>query len=201
MIAQISETGNSWSVIMDTTQVQTLWKIMEELREANQLEQALSSCLDILCAATGSPKGTIWMLDDQSNRTVAITVSGTADATGESAGPGEGLVGKVVESGQTQMLKAQDVKNIRLAGVDGPALNGLNILCVPVKAVKSTLGCMLLTGKNEPYTEDEQKLLLGLVHEVDDYLNTQVARYDNKDNIRQTAKDVAKDVRRRKNDD
>ncbi|MCR5200940.1 MAG: MarR family transcriptional regulator [Saccharofermentans sp.] len=53
----------------------------------------------------------------------------------------------------------------------------------------------------EPYTEDEQELLLGLVHEVDDYLNTQVARYDNKDNIRQTAKDVAKDVRRRKNDD
>lgn len=53
----------------------------------------------------------------------------------------------------------------------------------------------------EPYTEDEQELLLGLVHEVDDYLNTQVARYDNIDNIRQTAKDVAKDVRRRKNDD
>ena len=53
----------------------------------------------------------------------------------------------------------------------------------------------------EPYTEDEQELLLGLVKEVDDYLNTQVARYDNNDKIRQTAKDVAKDVRRRKNDD
>ena len=53
----------------------------------------------------------------------------------------------------------------------------------------------------EPYTEDEQELLLGLVKEVDDYLNTQVARYDNNDKIRQTAKDVAKDARRRKNDD
>ena len=53
----------------------------------------------------------------------------------------------------------------------------------------------------EPYNDDEQELLLGLVKEVDDYLNTQVARYDNNDNIRQTAKDVAEDVRRRKNDD
>lgn len=53
----------------------------------------------------------------------------------------------------------------------------------------------------EPYNNDEQKLLLSLVKEVDEYLNTQVARYDNDDKIRQTAKAVAKDVRRRKNDD
>lgn len=53
----------------------------------------------------------------------------------------------------------------------------------------------------EPYTGEEQELLLSLVKEVDEYLNTQVARYDNDDKIRQTAKDVAKDVRRRKQDD
>lgn len=53
----------------------------------------------------------------------------------------------------------------------------------------------------EPYTDEEQELLLCLVKEVDEYLNTQVARYDNDDKIRQTAKDVAKDVRRRKKDD
>ena len=53
----------------------------------------------------------------------------------------------------------------------------------------------------EPYTDEEQELLLSLVKEVDEYLNTQVARYDNNDKIRQTAKDVAKDVRRRKKDD
>lgn len=53
----------------------------------------------------------------------------------------------------------------------------------------------------EPYTDEEQELLLSLVKEVDEYLNTQVARYDNDDKIRQTAKDVAKDVRRRKKDD
>ena len=58
-----------------------------------------------------------------------------------------------------------------------------------------------LAARMHGNTEDEQELLLGLVKEVDDYLNTQVARYDNNDKIRQTAKDVAKDVRRRKNDD
>ena len=129
---------------------------MEALRDANQLEEALSRCLDLFCKGTGSPKGTIWMLDDQSNRTVAITVSGTDDATGESAGPGEGLVGRVITSGETQMLKASEVQNLKLAGVDAPAISNKNLLCVPIKTPKDTLGCLLLTGKETPYSEDEK---------------------------------------------
>ena len=141
---------------MDTQHVQILWQVMEALRDANQLEEALSSCLDLFCRGTESPKGTIWMLDDQSNRTVAITVSGTDDATGESAGPGEGLVGQVITSGETVRLKASEVQNIKLAGVDAPAISGKNLMCIPIKTPKNTLGCLLLTGKETPYSEDEK---------------------------------------------
>lgn len=131
---------------------------MEELRESNQLEEALSRSLDLFCRGTGSPKGTIWMLDDQSNRTVAITVSGTEDATGESAGMGEGLVGRVTESGESIMLKAAEVQNIKLAGADSPGITGKNVLCVPIKTPTHTIGCLLLTGKKEPYIEDEKNM-------------------------------------------
>lgn len=140
---------------MDTIHVQTLWQIMEELREASQLEDALSSSLDIFRNATDSPKGTIWMTDDQSHRTIAMMVSGTADATGESAGLGEGLVGQVIESGKTAVLKASEVQNLKLAGVDSPAISNKNVLCVPIKTPKHSIGCLLLTGKEEPYTKSE----------------------------------------------
>lgn len=143
---------------MDTLHAQTLWQIMEQLRSANQLEDALSGCLDIFCRITGSPKGTIWMLDDQSNRAVAITVSGTADATGESAGQGEGLVGRVIKSGESAMLRAQEVQNVKLAGADSPGVTGKNVLCVPIKTLKNTLGCLLLTGKEAPYSEDDKTI-------------------------------------------
>ena len=53
----------------------------------------------------------------------------------------------------------------------------------------------------EPYDEQEQDMLLGLVTDVEDYLNTQVARYDNNSDTKQTAKNVAADVRRRKKND
>ena len=39
---------------MDTTQIQTLWKTMEALKDADQLETALSASLDIIREATGS---------------------------------------------------------------------------------------------------------------------------------------------------
>jgi len=52
----------------------------------------------------------------------------------------------------------------------------------------------------EPYSEDEQELLVNLVSEVDDFMKTQVKRYDNNDKIRETAQQVARDSRRKKSD-
>lgn len=143
---------------MATNNVQTLWLIMEQLREANQLEDALSVSLDLLREATDSNKGSIWMMDDQSGRLIAMMTSGTYDATGESAAPGEGLVGEVAETGETRMLKASEVKGIKLAGPDSTEISDKSILCVPISTPKHTLGCLLLTGKEDgDYTEEDQK--------------------------------------------
>ena len=144
---------------MDTLHAQILWQVMEQLRDANQLEEALSGCLDLFCRGTGSTKGSIWMLDEQSGRTIATNVYGTDDATGESAGQGEGLAGRVVESGETEMYKAADVQDMKLAGVDSPALSGKNMICVPIRTPKHTVGCLLLTGKETEYTEAEKTIL------------------------------------------
>lgn len=143
---------------MDAIYVQTVWQIMEELRDANQLESALSGCLDILCKATSSPKGTMWMMDDQNGRVVCVIVSGTSDSTGESAGPGEGLVGEVSSTGASRVFAASEVNDLKIAGVDSPHISGKNLMCVPVKTPKHTLGCLLLTGKKDGYTEDELKM-------------------------------------------
>lgn len=143
---------------MDTLHAQILWQVMDQLRDANQLEEALSRCLDLFCRGTKSNKGSIWMLDEQSGRTIATNVFGTYDATGESAGPGEGLAGRVVQSGVSEMHKAGDVQNLKLAGVDSPALSGINMMCVPIRTPAHTVGCLLLTGKKTPYTDAEREM-------------------------------------------
>ena len=143
---------------MDTLHVQTLWQVMEELRDANQLEDALARSLDLFCRGTESPKGTIWMHDDQSGRVIALIASGTEDATGESAAPGEGLIGRVTESGETEIHTADETETFKLAGADSPEISGKNFICVPIKTPKHTVGCLLLTGKETPYTEAEQTM-------------------------------------------
>ncbi len=144
---------------MNTLHAQILWQVMDQLHDANQLEEALSRCLDLFCRGTGSTKGSIWMLDEQSGRTIATNVYGTYDATGESAGAGEGLAGRVVKTGETEIHKASEVQNMKLAGVDSPALSGLNLICVPIKTPRHTVGCLLLTGKETEYTEEEKTIL------------------------------------------
>ena len=143
---------------MDSVHVQTLWQIMEQLRDSDQLESALSGSLDILCEATGSPKGSIWMKDDQTGSLIAVTTAGTTDATGESSRNGEGLIGEVSAKGETVIMSAGEVQNIRLAGVDSPAVSGINLMCVPVKTPKHIIGCLLLTGKETGYTEDDKAM-------------------------------------------
>lgn len=143
---------------MDVMNVQTLWQIMEALRDANQLEDALQNSLSIFCEATKSNKGSIWMLDDASKRTVAVMAHGTSAAIGESASAGEGVVGEVVETGESRKYKASEVQKLEYAGVDGPDLTGKSLLCVPIKTLKHTIGALLLTGKPGDYTDEDVEI-------------------------------------------
>jgi len=49
----------------------------------------------------------------------------------------------------------------------------------------------------EPYDESEQELLIKLVDEIDEFIASQLKRYDDTESIRKTATEVAKDKRRR----
>lgn len=143
---------------MEPILVQTLWLVMDKLRDANQLEDALSGSLDIMRNATGSTKGTIWMLDDQSGRAIAIITSGTHESIGESAAPGEGIIGETLASGTSRRYRAEEVRNLKFAGPDSGSITGKNLLCVPIRTPKNITGCMLLSGKEEAYTEDDQNV-------------------------------------------
>ena len=142
----------------DTRNIQMLWRIMEQLREANQLEDALHGSLDLLREATGSEKGSIWMLDALSNRFICIIQSGTSTSLGESAEVGEGLIGEVVQAGEPRRYKAGEAKDIRLAGADSTDISDKTILCVPISTPAHVIGCLLLTCKETDYTEEEQKM-------------------------------------------
>lgn len=90
---------------------------------------------------------------------IALIASNTADAVGESAALGEGIIGEAVKTGEARSFKASEVQHLRSAGADSPEITGKSILAVPIKTPIHTLGCMLLTGKQSgDYTEDDLKI-------------------------------------------
>ena len=54
--------------------------------------------------------------------------------------------------------KIAGLTELELAGADSPEISGKNFICVPIKTPKHTVGCLLLTGKETPYTEAEQTM-------------------------------------------
>ena len=136
--------------------VQTAWQIMESLRDANVLENALSSTLEILQKSIGCEDGAIWMMDDQSESIIAVSCCGPNNYVGMGAKPETGILAKVMSTGNSE--------------TDGPLPDGIplfsdddtthfpleNILCVPLKTPQNTLGCIHLGNKTDgDFTEDE----------------------------------------------
>ena len=143
---------------MDTLLSQTIWQIMEELRDANQLESALAGALDILRNAIGCEEGAIWMLDDQTGRVIAVMSSGEADYTGLSVAVGEGVIGQVTQEGEPVIVNDLSADGVSLTGEDGPDIPPGNALCVPLRTPVHTIGCMLLADKTGGFTEDDSRL-------------------------------------------
>ena len=141
---------------MDTIFVQTVWQIMEELREANQLETALSGSLDILKDVTESVEGVIWMLDDQSERIIAVTSSGATDYTGISVALGEGVIGEVVKSGKSKLVDGDADFGYTLDGAESVDLK--NALVIPLKTPTSIIGCIQLLNSPDGFSEDQIKV-------------------------------------------
>lgn len=143
---------------MDTILTQTIWQIMEELRDANQLEKALSGALDILRNAVGCEEGAIWMIDDQSGRLIAVMSAGQTDYTGISVRTGEGIIGKVTDSGEPLIINDLAAYGEHLAEEDSLETIPDNVLVVPLKTPIHSIGCMMLANKAGGFTEEDSKL-------------------------------------------
>ena len=143
---------------MDTVFVQTVWQIMDELRDADQLEKALAESLEILKTTLDCQEGVIWMLDDQSKRYIALISSGPTDYTGMSIPFGKGPIGEAVESGESKVLYGEACKDFGLSMDDGPQLDAENALLVPLKTPNHVIGCLQLMNKATDFTEEEIKL-------------------------------------------
>ena len=143
----------------DTILVQTIWEIMEELHDADQLENALAGTLDILKNAVDCEEGVYWIFDEQNNRLIAVISSGSNDYTGISITTEEGVVGKAVSDGESIILSGLRGSNTNIAGDEITTDEIDSVMCIPIRTPLKMIGCLMLAGSGKgAFSEADRKL-------------------------------------------
>ena len=93
---------------MNQQQMQAIWLITEKLREAGQLEAALSAGLEIIAKELACEEGSVWVLNRDDNRLYAVVNVGQTDITGFSIEQGQGIAGSTVQRARSGHLRRNE---------------------------------------------------------------------------------------------
>ena len=142
----------------DQNYSQVTYKIMEQLLEVNDLQEALSGSLEIMLKELNSEVGAIWLLDKKSERLYPMFHVGPCDISGISIESGAGIEGIVVKTGKSVIIEDAET-DPRFEGTifDDHGVTTETMLCVPLNDLQETIGCVQLINKKRGgrYTREE----------------------------------------------
>ncbi len=141
--------------------VQATWRIMEQLLEVDNLEDALSGALETIVSTLNSEAGAIWFLDPKTDRLSPLFHIGPVDLSNISVENGLGIEGVVTKTGKSIMM--EDASND--PRFDGSVFddNGLvtrTTICVPLNNLHDVIGSVQIVNKKDGSLYDEDDLQL-----------------------------------------
>ena len=141
----------------DNRFITAVWRIMDELKHTDQLEEALANDLDVFCNVLGCETGYIWIKGSNDDRIYVLASKGPADQSGVSVRIGEGIIGKASESSGSEVIRNGRL-DARSEGSDDGALFGDLSLVVPMRTPLGIYGVLQLNDPAFGFDEDDIKL-------------------------------------------
>ena len=143
--------------MMSTNQrfVSTVWQIMDAIQNNNQLEDSLSKCIDILCEALECKSGLIWMENTDDERLYVVGCKADKDLTGISVRKDHFAFMPSYTEGKSQHFEHTSIDNRFQNDED---VFGENVLIVPLRTGKETLGCVQFNDKVDGFNEEDIRL-------------------------------------------
>ena len=138
-----------------------IWHLTQELQNAAALDDALSASLEYIIRTLPCEAGTIWLLDRAGSRLYPLYNHGPVDITGITIEKGQGIAGRVAESGES-LLVADAAGDARFSrSVDEESgFETRSILCVPLKNSAEAIGCVQVINKTDGSSFDAEDLNL-----------------------------------------
>jgi ABC-type lipoprotein export system ATPase subunit len=141
----------------DTRFITTVWRVMDELKRTDQLEEALAEDLDIFCDVLGCETGYIWMKGTTDDRIYVLAAKAPVDQSGVSVRVGEGIIGTRFNEKTPEVIK-NGSSDPRASGTDDAPLFGNETLVVPMRTPYGAYGVLQLNDPAGGFSEDDIKL-------------------------------------------
>ena len=144
-----------------TTQNAAMFRIMMELLEVDNLDDALKGALEAIADTLKSEMGAIWLLDEKTDKLQCVYSVGDCDLSYVIEENGIGAEGYVTKTGECVTKPVME----DAAGTDGCIFDDMGnktetLLCVPLKTMKKVIGSIIIANKTtgESYTPEELDL-------------------------------------------
>ena len=140
---------------------QATYRIMEQLLEVDDLQEALSGSLEIIVKELDSEAGAIWLLDKKTDRLYPMFHIGPADISDISVENGIGLAGVVTKTGKSIMIEdAEEDPRYEGSVFEDQGLDTKTLLCVPLNDLTENIGCVQIINKKDGSSYDKEELQL-----------------------------------------
>ncbi len=140
----------------DDIHFQAIWEVTEALQNENQIEDALSVCLNILSRSIGTDVGLAWLEGNNDGRLHIVACSGQVDMTKISIPSDLGTVGRVFTNRQPEIINdagADPSFTQKFAEESGMDIK--NTLIVPLCTKGCCYGCFQLINKDGDISESD----------------------------------------------
>ena len=140
---------------------QAIWQVTQVLHDEEVLDNALSSCLEIIIKTLGCEAGSIWVLDKKSDRLFPIFNQGPVDISGITIENGQGIAGSVVKEGKSVIVEdtSKDERFSRSVDEESGFVTK-SMICVPIKNSFETIGCIQIINRADGSLYDADDLEL-----------------------------------------
>lgn len=154
------EMESMWDAMKSVHYQRTIEQLERSIRHTKKLEEALTAALDTVVEVVHAQAGTFWFYDRFGDgRIRPKAVFGGGDLKGFSLLPGEGIAGKVIQTGKSEII-SDCQKDPRWAG-KADAKTGFrteSMICVPLALKQIVFGCIQVINRTDKMLFDERDL-------------------------------------------
>ena len=123
--------------------------LLTHVYHSENIDEALTSGLDVILDALGAESGTIWVLNNKKDRLFPATSVGPLDISNASIRIGTGVVGTVASSQKSILISQSEGKEYSLTPEETCGMTVFSLICVPLLSNKEIVGCIEIINKKD----------------------------------------------------